>query len=158
MYPPRNLEPATSRRSRRRPKSSLRIVAPNFMSTPHAEPSLDSSDSAAAPPTRTSADPVSKKRPRVRSSATLCLMASSSSGTRWTSSTVTGPLIEETKATGSFFAADNVARSSKGRYCFNYGPACRASTKVVFPDCLGPRRNTTGAYASASLRVGWIWR
>ena len=58
------------------------------------------SDSVTALPPRTSADPVSKKRTGVRSSSTLCLMVSSSSGTRWTSSIVTGLLIAEIKARG----------------------------------------------------------
>ena len=62
---------------------------------------------------RTLAEPVSRKRPGVRSLSTASLMASSRSGARWTSSMNAGPLKPAMNPSGSARAASRVARTSR---------------------------------------------
>jgi hypothetical protein len=94
------------------------------------------------------ADPVSKNRPGLRSASTAALMARSSPGARWISSTMSGPAVELTNPTGSDAAAASVVASSRLRK--TKPSAMNRRARVVLPDCRGPSSMTTGLSASDS--------
>jgi hypothetical protein len=71
------------------------------------------SESARRGIAKTFADPVSKKRPGVRSRSTAAFSVVNSSGTRRTTSSVAGPGRSRTNPTGSAAAAARITSSSK---------------------------------------------
>lgn len=95
-------------------------------------------------------EPVSRNRPGRWSRSTLALIASSRSGTRWTSSIASSPGRPATKPAGSASAAVRVAMSSSETYRAFGVPAMMSSTKVDLPACLGPTTPTTLVSVRAS--------
>ena len=64
---------------------------------------------------KTLAEPVSRKRPEVRSLSTASLMAGKSSGAFWTSSITTSPLMLRTNPSGAPAARARVVKSSSDK-------------------------------------------
>ena len=93
------------------------------------------------------ADPVSRNRPGRGSRSTTSLIASSNSGTRWTSS-MTSLRSSRTKVVGSSSAARRIDVRSRLRHSPSGPPAW--ITRVLLPLCRAPLTSTTLVSASAS--------